>query len=83
MQYRNTHKGVDQIGRELAVQYVLEGSVRRAGDRVRITAQLIQVEDQTHLWAESYERDLSNVLQLQSKVAHSIARQIELQLSPQ
>ena len=56
MTYRGTKKTVDQVGRELGVSYVMEGSVRRAGDRVRITAQLIRVSDQSHLWAESYDR---------------------------
>lgn len=82
MHYRNTQEGIDQIGRELGVQYVLEGSVRRDGDRIRITAQLIQVQDQTHLWADSYERGLRDVLSLQSDVANTIGREIELKLSP-
>jgi TolB-like protein/DNA-binding winged helix-turn-helix (wHTH) protein/Flp pilus assembly protein TadD len=82
MQYRGTHKTTSQIGRELGANYILEGSVRRAGDRVRISAQLIQVSDQTHVWAESYERDLSDVLTLQSDVARSIADSIQLQLTP-
>jgi len=83
MQYKKTQKGMDQIGRELGVAYVLEGSLRRAGDHVRVSAQLIQVRDQTHLWAESYERDLRDILALQSDVAQAIARQIELKLTPQ
>src|SRR5439155_10021060 len=83
MQYKKTQKGMDQIGRELGVAYVLEGSLRRAGDRVRISAQLIQVRDQTHLWAESYERDLRDILGLQSEVAQAIAREIDLKLTPQ
>src|SRR2546425_671287 len=83
MQYKKTQKGMDQIGRELGVAYVLEGSLRRADDRVRVSAQLIQVRDQTHLWAESYERDLRDILALQSDVAQAIARQIELKLTPQ
>ena len=83
MQYKKTQKGMDQIGRELGVAYVLEGSLRRAGDRVRVSAQLIQVRDQTHLWAESYERDLRDILALQSDVAQAIAREIDLTLSPQ
>src|SRR2546429_412815 len=83
MQYKNTQKGMDQIGRELGVAYVLEGSLRRAGDHVRVSAQLIQVRDQTHLWAESYERDLRDILALQNDVAQAIARQIEIKLTPQ
>ncbi len=82
MQYKNTQKRTDQIGRELGVDYILEGSVRRAGDRVRISAQLIQVSDQTHLWAGNYERDLRDVLVLQNDVARAIAREIEIKLTP-
>jgi len=83
MQYRNTQRRADQIGRELGVEYLLEGSVHREGDRVRITAQLIQVRDQTHVWAEEYDRDLQDVLILQRDVARSIAREIEVKLTPQ
>jgi TolB-like protein/DNA-binding winged helix-turn-helix (wHTH) protein/Flp pilus assembly protein TadD len=83
MQYKGTNKRTDQIGRELGVDYILEGSVRRAGGRVRITAQLIQVSDQTHLWANSYERDLRDVLALQSEVAQAIAHRIQINLTPQ
>ena len=80
MQYKNTRKTIHQIGRELQVSHVVEGSVRRAGGRVRITAQLIQVSDQTHLWAESYERNASDILALQNEVAQAIARQIQIRL---
>jgi len=83
MQYRHSTKGVAQIGRELGVDYILEGSVRRQGGRVRITAQFIQVSDQTHLWAESYERDERDILALQRDVAAGIAQQIEIKLTPQ
>jgi TolB-like protein/predicted Zn-dependent protease len=83
MHYRNTQEGIDQIGRELGVQYVLEGSMRRDADRIRITAQLIQVQDQTHVWAQSYERNLRDVMGLQSDVANAIGHEIELKLSPQ
>jgi tetratricopeptide (TPR) repeat protein len=64
------------------VDYILEGSVRREGDRVRITAQLIQTSDQTHLWSESYERNQQNALSVQSEVARSIARALTLELLP-
>ena len=80
MQYKNTRKTILQIGRELQVSHVVEGSVRRASGRVRITAQLIQVSDQTHLWAESYERDTGDILALQNEVAQAIARQIQIKL---
>jgi TolB-like protein/DNA-binding winged helix-turn-helix (wHTH) protein/Tfp pilus assembly protein PilF len=80
MKYKNTQKDVGEIGRELGVDFVLEGSVRRVGDRVRISAQLIQVRDQTHLWAESYERDAHDTLALESDVANAIAGQVERRL---
>jgi TolB-like protein/DNA-binding winged helix-turn-helix (wHTH) protein/Tfp pilus assembly protein PilF len=81
MQYKGAKKDTRQIGRELGVDYILEGSVRREGDRVRITAQLIQVKDQTHLWARDYDRNLRDILALQSDVAGAIAREIKLKLS--
>jgi len=65
------------------VTHILEGSVRRASGRARIAAQLIQVSDQSHLWAESYERDVGDILALQSDVAEAIARQIQIKLIPQ
>lgn len=83
MQYQNTKKNVREVGRELGVDYILEGSVRREGDQVRITAQLIQVKDQTHLWARDYDRNLQDVLALQSDVAGEIAREIKLELTPE
>jgi tetratricopeptide (TPR) repeat protein len=82
MQYKNATKTAYQIGQELHVSHILEGSVRRARGRVRIAAQLIQVSDQTHLWAESYERGASDILSLQSDVAQAIARQIQIKLMP-
>jgi TolB-like protein/Tfp pilus assembly protein PilF len=83
MQYKSTTRTVHQIGQELNVSHILEGSVRRARGRVRIAAQLIQVSDQTHLWTETYERSVSDILALQSDVAQSIARQIQIKLIPQ
>jgi len=80
MHYKGCDKTVRQIGSELSVAYVLEGSVRRAGVRVRVTAQLIQVADQTHLWCESYDRDLGDILNLQRDVARAIAHQINIKL---
>ena len=82
MKYKDTEKSIQEIGRELGVSYALEGSVRRAGNRVRIGAQLIQVSDQTHLWAQCYNRDIGNILALQSNVAQAIAREIEIKLAP-
>ena len=81
MRYRDSTESIEQIGRQLRVNYVLEGSVRRSANRVRIAAQLIQVSDQTHVWAESYERDLDDALRLQSDVARAVAREIQVKLS--
>jgi TolB-like protein/Tfp pilus assembly protein PilF len=82
MQYKSTSKTVQQIGRELGVSYALEGSVRRYADRVRITAQLIQASDESHAWADTYERNLGDILSLQTEVAQAIARQIQIKLTP-
>lgn len=83
MLYKGSRKDSAQIARELGVNLLLEGSVRRSNDRVRVTAQLIQASDQTHLWAGSYERDVSDILKLQSDVARGIADKIQLTLSQQ
>jgi TolB-like protein/Tfp pilus assembly protein PilF len=83
MQYRSTDKTIRQIGEELGVSHVLEGSIRRAGKRVRIAAQLIQVSDETHLWAQSYERHLGDILALQSVVAQAVAKEIQVKLVPE
>src|SRR5208282_4183725 len=83
MQYKGTRKTMPEIGRELNVDALIEGSVLRAGQRVRITAQLIRAAPEQHLWAKSYEGDLSDVLTLQSTVAREIAREIKVALSPQ
>jgi TolB-like protein/Tfp pilus assembly protein PilF len=83
MQYKGTKKSLPEIGRELNVDSVLEGSVLRAGDRVRITAQLIRASTDEHLWAETYDRDLKDVLPLQGEVARTIASQIKVTLSPE
>jgi TolB-like protein/DNA-binding winged helix-turn-helix (wHTH) protein/Tfp pilus assembly protein PilF len=82
MRYKNTEKSVREIARELGVEGVIEGSVLRAGNRVRITVQLIEVARDRHLWAESYERDLRDVLALQSEVARTIAREIKIAVTP-
>ena len=83
MRYKGTKKGAPEIGRELNVDGIIEGSVVRAGQRVRITAQLIHAGSDRHLWAETYERDLGDVLRLQSEVAQAIAQQVRVQLTPQ
>ena len=83
MQYKNTTKSTDKIGDELGVQYLLEGGALSSGNRLRITAQLIRVQDQTHVWADSYERELGDVLALQDEVARSVGREIQAKLSPE
>ena len=83
MKYKGTKTAVDQIGRELGVDYVLEGSVRRGAGRLRITAQLIDARTQAHLWAENYERELRDILALEREVTSAIAGEIRLQLTPQ
>jgi TolB-like protein/DNA-binding winged helix-turn-helix (wHTH) protein len=82
MSYKHSTKGVDQIGYELGVSYILEGSARREGGRVRITAQLIQVRDQSHLWAAEYDRELQSVLGIQTEVASAIGDEVRLKLTP-
>ena len=76
MKYKRRPKSIKDIGREMGAEYVLEGSVRRAADRVRVTAQLIESAPQTHVWAESFESGLPDVLSLQTEVAESIAEEI-------
>jgi len=78
--YKNTRKNINQIRQELGVDYVLEGSIRRASNRMRITAQLVQTSDMTHLWAESYDRDVADALTIQSEVAMKIAHSLALAL---
>lgn len=80
MHYKSSQPPLDQVGRELGVQYVLEGSVRRDSDKVRITARLVQIKDQTDLWARKYDRDLSNLLVLQGEIAQEISDEIQLTL---
>ncbi len=82
MRYKGTNKPLPEIAKELGVDALVEGSVQRSGQRVRITAQLIHAATDQHLWAESYERDLRDVLALQNEVARAIAREIKITLSP-
>ena len=80
MHYKDSTQPLVQIAKELGVQYVLEGSVRRDAGRVRITAQLIQVKDQTHLWAQQYDREVNDLLDVQGEIALQIADEIQLTL---
>jgi TolB-like protein/DNA-binding winged helix-turn-helix (wHTH) protein len=82
MTYKGTHKSLPQIARELKVDAVVEGTVLRSGQQVRITAQLIEAATDKHLWSQSYERDIRDTLALQKEVARSIAGQIQIALTP-
>jgi TolB-like protein/DNA-binding winged helix-turn-helix (wHTH) protein/Tfp pilus assembly protein PilF len=82
MRYKKTDKPLPQIGRELNVDAVVEGTVQRSGDRVRITANLLHAPTDRHLWAETYERDLRDVLVLQDEVTRSIASEIQIKVTP-
>lgn len=83
MQYRHTTKTLPQIAKELDVDAVVEGSVIRSGDKVRITAQLIEASTDRHLWAETYDRDMKDVLALQREVADAIVQQVQVRLTPE
>jgi serine/threonine protein kinase/Tfp pilus assembly protein PilF len=83
IRYKNVQKPLPEIGRELGAEALIEGSVRRSGDQVRITVQLIEAATDKHLWAESYQRDLRDVLALQSDVARAIANEIRITLTAQ
>jgi len=82
MAYKHSSKSVQLIGNELGVGYVLESSVRRDGDQVRISVQLIRVNDQVHVWTHSYDRHINHSIELQEEVAKAVAEQIEVKLSP-
>jgi TolB-like protein/class 3 adenylate cyclase/Flp pilus assembly protein TadD len=82
MQYKRTGKGIAEIGRELQAGTILEGSVRKAGDRLRITAQLVDVASQGHLWSQDYDRELTDVFAIQSDVAEHVAEALQLTLKP-
>jgi TolB-like protein/Tfp pilus assembly protein PilF/predicted Ser/Thr protein kinase len=82
MRYKNSNTPIDQIGHELGVEYVLEGSARREGSRVKVTAELIQVKGQSQLWADTYEREMSGILVLQSDLAGKVAGALAIRLLP-
>jgi len=83
MPYKGKHKAVQQIGRELNVDAVIEGTVMRSGNRVRIRAQLIEARSDRHIWAQAYEGDVRDVLMLQEQVAQAIATEIKGRLAPE
>jgi TolB-like protein/tRNA A-37 threonylcarbamoyl transferase component Bud32/Flp pilus assembly protein TadD len=82
VRYKNTKQTAAQIGKELGVDYLLEGSVRRAGDRVRVITQLVNAAEQTHLWSETYEGTVSDVLSIQAEIADELTRSLSIQLLP-
>jgi len=83
MRFKATQKPLDQIARELGVSYLIEGSVRRVAEKVRITAWLIQVSDLTYLWTGNYEKPLADVFAVQSEVADRVADSLALKLLPE
>lgn len=80
MNYKDTRIDLNQLRRDLGIEYVLEGSVRRDATEVRVTAQLIQLSDGTHVWARQYDRQLTNLIGLQEEIAHEIAGEIQITL---
>ena len=83
MQYKGAHKPLPEIARELNVDAMVEGSVQRFGERVQITVQLIYARTDRHLWSETYDRDLRDVLSLQNEIARAVTEQIQIKLTPQ
>ena len=83
MQYRDTKKPIRQIGAELGVAYILEGSVRRAGNKVRVTGQLIDTRTEGHVWSANYDKDLNDVFAIQAALATEIAKALHAVLSPE
>jgi TolB-like protein/Tfp pilus assembly protein PilF len=80
--YKKTNTPIDRIGRELGVQYVLEGGAQREGSRIRITVELVKVRDQSQIWSESFDREMSGILALQAEVARKVAEALALKLLP-
>lgn len=81
-QYKGTTKAIKQIADELHVAYILEGSLQRSGDQIRITAQLIKAKDDAHVWAKNYDESISEILAIQSKVSNEVAEALQTKLSP-
>jgi len=82
MMFKHSQESVTQIGQSLGADYLLAGSIRREGNAVRVSAQLIRVSDQSHLWAHSYDRELTGLLALQKELGRAIAQQVQVQLAP-
>ena len=83
MHYRDTKKTLPEIARELNVDSIVEGSITRSGDRVRVTAQLLRANTDEHIWADTYERNVGDILRLQSDIAQAIAERVRADLTPQ
>jgi TolB-like protein/Tfp pilus assembly protein PilF len=83
MRYRETDKTIPEIGEELGVSYILEGSVQRAGNRVRVTGQLINAQTDEHLWAKNYDRDLTDIFEIQAEISKEIAQSLQAILTPE
>ena len=83
MHYKRIHRPLPEIARELGVSKIIEGTVQRSGGRVRVTAQLVEASTDTHVWADSYERDLRDVLSLQSELVRAIVKEVQIKLTPQ
>lgn len=81
--YKGKPRNVQQVGQELSVQFLLEGSVRKAGLRVRVTGQLVSTEDGDHVWAERFDRDLTDIFSIQDEITHAIVEQLKVKLLPQ
>src|SRR6185295_13900272 len=79
-QFRDQNRDIQTIGQQLHATHFIEGSVRKAGDRVRITAQLIKVDDATHLWSENYDRQLTDIFQIQEDIARAITASLRMPL---
>ena len=83
MQYKSgVARNLREIGQQLGVAHVLEGSVQRAANKIRVNAQLIDARTDAHLWAQTYDRDLADVFAIQSEIAKAIADQLQAKLSP-
>jgi adenylate cyclase len=81
--YKDKPRTVQQVGQELGVQFLLEGSVRKAGSRVRVTGQLVNTEEGDHIWAERFDRDLTDIFAIQDEITHAIVEQLKVKLLPQ
>lgn len=82
MQYKSVHKQLPEIGRELNVDAIVEGSVQRAGNRLKITVQLIDAKSDKHIWSQTYDRELQDILLLQNEIARAVTQAIEVKLTP-